>query len=100
MIHRLQNAINDKFGYRLIVNKNQFYSEDQHRPVTFYTLKKCVPDTETGRNSYKKLFETTSQIQIVLYLRDLWYELNGWELPTNNEQWNEIRKRNEEVANG
>ena len=88
MIHKLQSAINDKFGQKLLYNKTQFYSERQDRPVTMYVLKKAVWDDNRKRNKYIELFSTTSQIQTVLFLRDLWYELNGWEVPTDNEEWN------------
>ena len=37
------------------------------------------------------MFKSTSQIQIVLFLRDLWYTVNGKELPQDNEAWNKIK---------
>ena len=92
MIHKLQQAINDKFGEKLLYNKTQFYSDTQNRPVTFYVLKKAIYDEEKGRNRNIELFKTTSQIQIVLYLRDYWYRLNNWEIPTDNEEWEKIKK--------
>lgn len=94
MIHRLQNAINDNFGEKITYNKTQFYSESQNRPVTMYTIKKAVWDEQRNRNRHVELFKSTSQIQIVLYLRDMWYELNRWEVPQDNDMWNEIKSKN------
>lgn len=97
MIHKLQNAINSK-GYKLLYNKTQFYSEAQKRPVTQYTIRQVVDNPEAiGTNNKKtsciELFKTCSQIQVVLFLRDFWYELNGWEVPKDNEQWNKAKEK-------
>lgn len=95
MIHKLQNAINGK-GCKLLINKSQFYSESQERPVTVYYVKQAVLDENKRRNHNIELFKSTSEIQIVLYLRDYWFKLNGWELPTDNETWNKVRAKIEE----
>ena len=92
MIHKLQRAINEKYGQRILYNKTQFYSDQQDRPVTLYILKQAFWDEEKGRTRNIELYSTTSQIQIVLYLRDMWYELNGWEVPTDNETWNKAKE--------
>lgn len=91
MIHKLQQALNDKFEARVLVNKQQFYSGDQDRPVTFYVVKKAVFDSKKNRYSSVEIFKTMSEIQVVLFLRDMWYELNGWEIPTDNETWNKLK---------
>lgn len=98
MIHRLQNAINGK-GYKLLYTTTQFYSDDQDRPVTQYHIKQSIYDPEKGRNRNEELFNSTSQIQIVLFLRDFWYNINGKELPTDNEMWNDIKKKRGIVYN-
>ena len=96
MIHKLQNAINQK-GYKILYNKTQFYSDKQDRPVTQYTIRQVVENNDEGRtnkrHSYIELFKSCSQIQIVLFLRDFWYEINGWEVPTDNEMWNEAKQK-------
>ena len=91
MIHKLQTAIN-KRGYKLLYNKTQFYSDKQDRPVVQYSIKQIVDGTDS-RKHYIELFKSCSQIQIVLFLRDFWYDINGWEVPTDNEQWNEAKKK-------
>lgn len=93
MAKKLQNAINDKFHERIIINKQQFYSEQQDRPVTFWVIKKTIYDAGKERNQYIELFSTMSQVQVVLFLRDYWYELNGWDVPTDNEIWNEAKAK-------
>ena len=89
MIHKLQNAINQNGG-KILYEKSQFFSDEQNRPVTLYKICQAVT-TDTGKHRKEKLFETTSMIQIVLYLRDIWYIMQGQELPTDNEEWEAIK---------
>lgn len=99
MIKKLRSAINLK-GERLLYNTSEFYSEEQNRTVTIYTIKKQVWNPKLQKNKNIELFHSTSQIQIVLFLRDYWYKLNGMELPTDNEKWNKIREKIKEDHNG
>ena len=92
MIKKLRSAINLK-GERLLYNTSEFFSEEQQRTVTIYTIKKQVWNPKLQKNKNIELFHSTSQIQIVLFLRDYWYQLNGMELPTDNEKWNKIREK-------
>lgn len=96
MIHKLQTAINSK-GYKLLYNTSQFYSDKQNRPVTQYVIRQVVSDdtgtTPIKRNRHIVLFKSCSQIQVVLFLRDFWFEINGWEVPTDNELWNVAKKK-------
>ena len=96
MIKKLRSAINSK-GCKLLYSTSEFYSEEQHRPITIYYIKEAQWDAERGRNRNVELFHSASQIQIVLFLRDYWYRLNNLDLPTDNEKWNEIRKK---IENG
>ena len=101
MIKKLQHALNDR-GLKILYHTQQFYSEQQQRPVTCYIVKKAVWDEKKGRNRNVELFSSFSQLQVLLFLRDMWYELNGYELPTENETWNairqEIKERNGKLA--
>ena len=92
MIRRLQEAINRKGG-KILLDKYQFFSEEQQRPISVYRIARSIFNDEKGKNVRENLFETTSQIQVVLYLRDYWYTMNGTELPTDNETWNDIREK-------
>ena len=89
-IHRLQRALNMR-GMKILYSTTQFYSQDQDRPVTMYVLKQAIWNEEKQRNNNIELFKSTSQIQILLFLRDLWYDVNGKEIPQDNEMWNKIR---------
>ena len=71
---------------------SQFYSAQQNRPVTIYHIKQAVYDEASGKYRNIELFSSTSQIQIVLFLRDMWYDINGIEIPQNNEVWNKKKE--------
>ena len=90
LIHKLQQAINGKGG-KILYTTSQFYSIEQNRPVTIYHVKQAVYDEDKDKMVNMELFKSTSQIQIVLFLRDLWYEINGWEVPKDNETWNAVK---------
>lgn len=96
-IKKLQKAINITFDRKILVNKTQFYSNTSDNIIEMIVIKQAVWDEEKRKIINVKLFESTSDVQIVLYLRDLWYRLNGWEIPTDNEMWNEIKKKKELV---
>lgn len=83
MIHRLQVALNSK-GLRILCNRSQFYSEQQNRPVTVYKVSQSIYDPEKGKSRHIELFSAASQIQIVLFMRNLWYLINGREIPPTN----------------
>jgi len=91
-IKKLQNAINENFQEKLLVNKTQFYSIQADKPVELIIIKKAVWKEELNKFRYIELFSSTSDIQIVLWLRDYWYHLNGWEIPTDNEEWNKAKE--------
>ena len=75
---------------------SQFYSEQQDRPVTMYHIKQAVWNEEKGKYVNVELFKHTSQVQVLLYMRDLWYTVNGKEVPQNNEVWNAKKAQYEE----
>ena len=83
MIKKLQQALNSK-GLKILYHTQQFYSEQQQRPVTCYIVKKAVWDEQKGRNRNIELFSSFSQIQIVLFLRDMWFEVNGYARKSNS----------------
>lgn len=93
MIHKLQTALNMK-GCKILYSTTQFYSDKQQRPITTYHIKKAVLDEDTGKIKNIELFKSTSQIQVLLYLRDMWYQINGMEIPKDNDIWNAIRDDN------
>ena len=90
-IHRLQRALNSR-GCNILYSTSQFYSKDQNRPITQYIIKQATYDTEKDKMVNVELFKSFSQIQILLYLRDLWYSINGLEIPQDNPKWNKIKE--------
>lgn len=90
MIHKLQNAINNHGG-RILYEKTQFFSTDQKRPVSLYRISQSLEVDENTKRKKEKLFESSSMIQVVLYLRDLWYFISGQEIPTDNEMWEAVK---------
>ena len=77
-------SISDQFG-------TEYIQTSRGRP---YGTLAAVYDEETGKHKNVELFKSTSQIQIVLFLRDLWFEMSGQEIPTDNAQWNSIKEKN------
>ena len=96
-IKKLQKAININFDKKILVNKNQFYSDKTKSIIEMIVIKQAVWNEEKHKVVNVKLFESTSDVQIVLYLRDLWFKLNGWDIPTDNDVWNDIKKKKEIV---
>lgn len=90
-IKKLQMAINTKFGEQLLYERRQFYSHQQQRPINLYVIKKTMFNPTKNVVETIELFKTSSQIRVILYLRDYWYELNGWEIPMDNPEWNLIK---------
>lgn len=88
---RLQTACRKLFGVKLLINSRQWYSDDKDMAMTFYTVQKV--DILNDKKIIVDLFKTYSQIQLVLFMRDFWYELNGWEVPTDNPIWEKIKEQ-------
>ena len=81
MMYNLQVALN-RHNMRILFSRNQFYSDVQQRPVTIYKVIQSRPNGT--KNLHVELFSTPSQIQVVLFLRNLWNAYNGWDTPPTN----------------
>lgn len=99
-IKKLQRAINDNFGQRILINKTQYCCNNVDKIGELIIIKQAQWDNEKGKFRNVELFSSPSDVQIVLWLRDYWYQLNGWEVPTDNKQWNEAKRKYEEKHNG
>lgn len=91
-IKKLQRAINDKYDKKILVSKSQFYSNDAQRPLEYYIIAQAVWDEDKLKYRNEELFSSASDIQIVKWLRDYWYTLNGWEVPTDDPVWEEAKE--------
>ena len=89
-INKLIQALNMK-GYGLMYNKKQFMGKEG-KPHNLYSVTQAKWLPEKGKYGSIEVYKSTSTIRIVLFLRDLWFSVNGWELPTDNEMWNGIRE--------
>ena len=83
MMYKLQVALNSK-GYKILNSRSQFYSEQQNRPITIYKLSQSVFDEYAHKARHIELFSTASQIQMVLFMRNLWFLVQGKEIPPTN----------------
>ena len=90
-IKKLQNAINGTGKLHITINKQQFYVA-QHQKIAEKFVVNSVVVNERGKSVYTEMFSSSSDIAITLFLRDVWYELNGWEIPTDNEYWEEMKQ--------
>ena len=95
---KLVKALNTR-GYMLTFSYKQFMSKDG-KPINYYSINKATWNEERGRYHHTELYSTSSMVRLVLYLRDMWYKENGWELPTDQELWNKLRLEQEAKENG
>lgn len=92
-IKKLQQALLME-NEMVLITTSQFYSVDKHKIVTRYYVKKQIQsETDKNKSSMVELFSSCSQIQITLFLRDYLYELQGKEIPTDNEIWNQAKAK-------
>ena len=89
-IIKLQQALNYK-GERIVVDTHQFFSEQQQRPITMYTVAKSVPSGRSSENV--KLFTSASQVHILYFLRDYWFYVNNLPIPQEDMEWNRVKER-------
>jgi hypothetical protein len=87
---KLVQALNSR-GYKLTLSTKQFIGREG-APHNMYSICMATWNDEKRKYSHEELYSTTSMVRITLYLRDLWYKANGWELPTDQEEWNRIRE--------
>lgn len=87
---KLIQALGTK-NIRLTMSTKQFIGREG-LPKNLFVISEAVWNDERGRYTNVELYSTSSAVRIVLYLRDMWYRANGWELPTDQEKWNRIRE--------
>ena len=87
---KLMKALNCN-GYMLTMSTTQFIGFEG-TPKTRYSLANAVWNPDTRKYENHELYGTISMVRMVLFLRDMWYSYNGWELPTDNAYWNAVRK--------
>lgn len=91
---KIMQALNTR-DYKLTFNIKQFLGKD-NKNVSVYSINQAHWDDELGKYRHTELYSSASMVRITLFLRDMWYKENGWELPTDQPLWNDIRKKLEE----
>lgn len=91
-ILKLLQAINHQYDEKLLYNTSQFYSIDQQRAITVYSIRKAIV-TEDRHTESVEIFKSAYRLHIILFLRDYLYELEGKELPTDDKKWLEYKKK-------
>ena len=96
---KLITALGTK-GLRLTLSTKQFIGHEG-QPHDMFIISEARWNNEKHKYINNELYSSVSPVRIVLYLRDMWYEVNGWDLPQDQELWNQIREQvKEEKANG
>lgn len=98
-IFKLLQAINFQYDEKLLYNSSQFYSVKEKRPVTIYTIKKATIEDGEMKSGSVELFSSPKKLHIVFFLRDYLYELQGQEIPTDDEIWNNAKRNYYERKN-
>lgn len=94
---KLISALNAR-GYQLITTTREFMGKEG-QPHKYYIINKAVWNDTKHKYDSIEIYAATSMVRIVLYLRDMWYIENNIELPTDQAQWNQIRKELIEKGN-
>lgn len=91
-IKKLQQALQME-GELILITTSQFYSNEKQTTVTRYHIKKQIQSDEAYKSSQVELFNSCSQIQITLFLRDYYYEVKGYEVPHDNPYWEAVKQK-------
>lgn len=86
---KLIQALNNE-GYKLTFSMKQFIGRD-NLSHNYYSINRAEWNDERKRYNHYEVYSSASMVRIVLFLRDMWFKHNGWELPTDQELWNKIR---------
>jgi hypothetical protein len=95
---KLVKALNSR-GHKITFSYKQFMGKEG-KPHNYYSINRATWSEEKGKYLHSELYSSTSMVRIVLFLRDMWYKENGWELPTDQEKWNAIRSEMEAKKDG
>ncbi len=80
IIKKLQRALLTK-QLQIKINTNQFYSKEQNRMITMYTISTPVlmPVREEWKTKDYEIMHTASQYDVIMTLKEIWEVLTDWE---------------------
>ena len=80
IVKKLQRAILST-GLVIKLGSSQFYSADQGRTITMWSLSTPVMEYSKGKWKMRDLeiLRTASQADVVLTLKEIWEQSQGWE---------------------
>lgn len=83
-MRKLQQAILLKTGLPVKISQRQFYSQEQNRMITMYSLSvSTLQQTKKGQKERDyEIISTASQIEALLCLKDIWEQMQGWKHDT------------------
>lgn len=91
-IKRLKIAIRQKADIKLLITTKEWFSESKQVLMPYYIISQHHYNSETKKSTQEEIFRCGNKIQVVLFLRDYWYNLNGWDIP-KDEYWDEKKER-------
>ena len=74
-INLLQKALDKNCHKIILVERQQFYSDQQQRFITMFILYDRTTDEDTGRIVKRELLKTANQIDVVKYMSNLYKQL-------------------------
>lgn len=79
IVKKLQRAILST-GLVIKIGSSQFYSADQGRMITMWSLSTPVMEYDKGKWKMRDLeiLRTASQADVVLTLKEMWEQSQGW----------------------
>jgi HD superfamily phosphodiesterase len=69
---RLQLALLKQFNIVILLEKEQFYSEKQHRTITMYVVSQRLYDDEKERYVKKQLLKTADGVGMMKFLAEMY----------------------------
>lgn len=91
-IKKLKIAIRNKYNIKLLITTKEWFSEQKQVLMPYYIIYQHHYDAKTKKSSQEELFRCGNKVQVVLFLRDYWYTLNGWDIP-KDKFWDEKKER-------
>lgn len=91
-IRKLKIAIRQKANIKLLITTKEWFSEEKQVLMPYYIISQHHYDPKTKKSTQEELYKCGNKVKVVLFLRDYWYTINGWEIP-KDKFWDEEKER-------